>query len=42
MIKAFRDTWELGFHSYLAYLRDRLLLAHELLQEWKCVCANIG
>jgi adenine-specific DNA-methyltransferase len=25
-IKAFRDTWELGIHSYLTYLRDRLLL----------------
>ncbi|MGB2809657.1 MAG: site-specific DNA-methyltransferase, partial [Sedimentisphaerales bacterium] len=33
MIKAFRDTWELGIHSYLAYLRDRLLLAKELLTE---------
>jgi adenine-specific DNA-methyltransferase len=32
-IKAFRDTWELGIHSYLAYLRDRLLLARELLNE---------
>ena len=31
MIKAFRDTWELGIHSYLSYLRDRLLLARELL-----------
>lgn len=31
MIKAFRDTWELGVHSYLSYLRDRLLLASELL-----------
>ena len=30
-IKAFRDTWELGIHSYLSYLRDRLLLARELL-----------
>ena len=29
-IKAFRDTWELGIHSYLGYLRDRLLAAHEL------------
>ena len=27
MIKAFRDTWELGIHSYLSYLRDRLLVA---------------
>ncbi len=33
MIKAFRDTWELGIHSYLAYLRDRLLLAKDLLTE---------
>lgn len=31
MIKAFRDTWELGIHSYLTYLRDRLLLAKDLL-----------
>lgn len=33
MIRAFRDTWELGIHSYLTYLRDRLLLARELLHE---------
>ena len=33
MIRAFRDTWELGVHSYLTYLRDRLLLARELLRE---------
>lgn len=33
MIKAFRDTWELDIHSYLTYLRDRLLLAKELLHE---------
>ena len=32
-IRAFRDTWELGIHSYLTYLRDRLLLARELLSE---------
>ena len=32
-IKAFRDTWELGIHSYLTYLRDRLKLAKELLHE---------
>lgn len=31
MVKAYRDTWELGLHSYLTYLRDRLLLAKELL-----------
>jgi adenine-specific DNA-methyltransferase len=33
MVKAFRDTWELNIHSYLTYLRDRLLLARELLHE---------
>ena len=33
MIKAFRDTWELGTHSYLSYLRDRILLAKDLLSE---------
>ena len=33
MIKAFRDTWELGIHSYLQYLRDRLILAKHLLTE---------
>lgn len=32
-IKAFRDTWELGIHSYLSYLRDRLLIAKELLAD---------
>lgn len=32
-IRAFRDTWELGVHSYLTYLRDRILLARELLHE---------
>ncbi len=32
-IKAFRDTWELGIHSYLSYLRDRLVVARELLTE---------
>jgi adenine-specific DNA-methyltransferase len=32
-IKAFRDTWELGIHSYLAYLRDRFIVARELLTE---------
>jgi len=31
MVKAYRDTWELGLHSYLAYLRDRLLVSRELL-----------
>lgn len=33
VIKAFRDTWEYGIHSYLSYLRDRLLIALELLHE---------
>ena len=33
VIKAFRDTWEFGIHSYLSYLRDRLLIARELLTE---------
>src|SRR5579864_4107960 len=33
MVRAFRDTWELGVHSYLTYLRDRLLLARDLLHE---------
>ena len=32
-IKAYRDTWELGIHSYLTYLRDRLLVAKDLLTE---------
>src|SRR5438132_2819359 len=31
MIRAFRDTWELHIHSYLTYLRDRLVLVRELL-----------
>jgi adenine-specific DNA-methyltransferase len=33
MIKAYRDTWELGIHSYLSYMRDRLLVAKELLTD---------
>jgi len=33
MIKAFRDTWELGIHSYLSYLRVRLMLVKKLLNE---------
>ena len=41
-IRAFRDTWELGIHSYLAYLRDRLLLARELLRESGSVFVQIG
>jgi len=41
-IRAFRDTWELGIHSYLSYLRDRLLLARELLAESGSVFVQIG
>jgi len=42
MIKAFRDTWELGVHSYLSYLRDRLLLTRELLSESGSVFVQIS
>lgn len=42
MIKAFRDTWELGIHSYLTYLRDRLLLAKELLNETGSIFVQIS
>ncbi|WP_192255381.1 site-specific DNA-methyltransferase [Mesorhizobium silamurunense] len=42
MIKAFRDTWELGIHSYLTYLRDRLVLAKELLSESGSVFVQIS
>jgi adenine-specific DNA-methyltransferase len=42
MIKAFRDTWELGIHSYLTYLRDRLLLARELLTDSGSVFVQIS
>ncbi|MEG3837214.1 DNA methyltransferase [Microcoleus sp. Z1_C3] len=41
-IKAFRDTWELGIHSYLTYLRDRLLLARDLLSESGSVFVQIS
>jgi adenine-specific DNA-methyltransferase len=41
-IKAFRDTWELGIHSYLTYLRDRLTAARELLTESGSVFVQIG
>ena len=33
MIRAFRDTWELGIHSYLTHIRDRALLCKELISE---------
>ena len=42
MVQAYRDTWELGLHSYLTYLRDRLLLARELLTESGSVFVQIG
>lgn len=42
MIKAFRDTWELGIHSYLSYLRDRLLLVRELLADSGSVFVQIS
>jgi adenine-specific DNA-methyltransferase len=42
MVKAYRDTWELGLHSYLTYLRDRLLLARELLTESGSVFVQIS
>lgn len=42
MIKAFRDTWELGIHSYLTYIRDRLLLTRELLNESGSVFVQIS
>lgn len=41
-IKAFRDTWELGIHSYLAYLRDRLVVARDLLTESGSCFVQIG
>jgi len=41
-LRAFRDTWELGIHSYLTYLRDRLLLARELLHQSGSVFVQIG
>lgn len=41
-VRAFRDTWELGIHSYLAYLRDRLVVARDLLNETGSVFVQIG
>jgi adenine-specific DNA-methyltransferase len=41
-IKAFRDTWELGIHSYLPYLRDRLTAARELLAQSGSCFVQIG
>ena len=42
MVKAFRDTWELGIHSYLTYLRDRLLLSSQLLSESGSIFVQIS
>ncbi|MCB1012132.1 MAG: site-specific DNA-methyltransferase, partial [Microthrixaceae bacterium] len=41
-VKAFRDTWELGIHSYLSYLRDRLTVAREMLTESGSCFMQIG
>ena len=41
-IKAYRDTWTLGVHSYLAYLRDRLIVAKELLTDTGSIFVQIG
>ncbi len=41
-IRAFRDTWELGIHSYLSYWRDRLIAARELLTETGSIFVQIG
>ncbi len=41
-VRAFRDTWQLGIHSYLAYLRDRLMVARELLTETGSQFVQIG
>ena len=42
MIRAFRDTWELGVHSYLTYLRSRLYLVRELLSDSGSVFVQIS
>ena len=41
-IRAYRDTWKLGIHSYLSYLRDRLTVARELLTESGSIFVQIG
>jgi adenine-specific DNA-methyltransferase len=41
-IKAFRDTWELGINSYLTYMRDRLLIARDLLTHSGSIFVQIG
>lgn len=42
MLKAFRDTWELGIHSYLSYMRDRLLLTRDLLADSGSIFVQIS
>jgi len=42
MVKAYRDTWEFGVHSYLTYLRDRLLVARDLLNDSGSVFVQIS
>lgn len=42
MVKAYRDTWYLGLHSYLAYLRDRLVASKELLTPSGSIFVQIG
>jgi adenine-specific DNA-methyltransferase len=42
MVKAYRDTWTLGIHSYLAYLRDRLQMAKELLADSGSIFVQIS
>lgn len=42
VIKAYRDTWELGIHSYLGYLRDRLLVTRDLLKDTGSVFVQIS
>jgi adenine-specific DNA-methyltransferase len=41
-VKAFRDTWRDGIHSYLTYLRDRLTVARDLLTDSGCIFVQIG
>jgi adenine-specific DNA-methyltransferase len=41
-VKAFRDTWRDGIHSYLTYLRDRLTVARDLLTESGSIVVQIG
>ncbi len=41
-VRAFRDTWKLGIHSYLSYLRDRLVIARDLLTESGSIFVQIG